>query len=310
VQRTVTFVAKIPKIKVEGAAYRNIWCTFAQNLNMLEIVSPSHLLPTELPKGFVLLIDKPLGWTSFDVVNTVRHFLSKRVGAKRIKLGHAGTLDPLATGLLVLCAGDYTKRIDEFQGQEKEYTGTITFGAVTASFDLEKPIEIVQNPVVLTPATLEAARLTQLGEIDQVPPIFSAVKLDGKRLYTNARSGTEVAIKSRKVMVSEFSLTQPLLMNPENGRPEVVNLSKKRNPIWYYPDYHSGLQSNFKIICGKGTYIRSMVFDMGELTGCGAYLSALRRTRIGDFSVTDAWDVETLIQLLKDATPNDESPST
>ena len=268
---------------------------------MLEIVSPSKL-PDVLPKGFVILIDKPLGWTSFDVVNKVRHFLSKRVGVKSIKLGHAGTLDPLATGLLLLCAGDYTKRIDEFQGQEKEYTGTMTFGAVTASFDLEKQIEIVQDQVVLTPELLEKARLTQLGEIEQFPPVFSAVKVDGKRLYSNARSGTEVTLKSRKVTISEFSLTPPRPMNPDSARPEVLNISQKGHPLWYFPDYTDGIQSDFKIVCGKGTYIRSMVYDMGQSTGCGAYLSALRRTKIGDFSVDDAWNMEELIQLLKDST--------
>jgi tRNA pseudouridine55 synthase len=268
---------------------------------MLEIVSPSKL-PDVLPKGFVILIDKPLGWTSFDVVNKVRHFLSKRVGVKRIKLGHAGTLDPLATGLLLLCAGDYTKRIDEFQGQEKEYTGTMTFGAVTASFDLEKQIEIVQDQVALTPELLEKARLTQLDEIEQFPPVFSAVKVDGKRLYSNARSGTEVTLKSRKVTISEFSLTPPRPMNPDSARPEVLNISQKGHPLWYFPDYTDGIQSDFKIVCGKGTYIRSMVYDMGQSTGCGAYLSALRRTKIGDFSVDDAWNMEELIQLLKDST--------
>ena len=266
---------------------------------MLNIVHPSQL-PNELPKGFVLLIDKPLGWTSFDVVNKIRYFLSIRVGVKRIKLGHAGTLDPLATGLLILCAGEYTRRIDEFQGQDKTYTGTMTFGAVTACYDLEKPVEIEQQPVLLSQAQLEQARLQQIGYIEQYPPVFSAVKVDGKRLYSNARKGNdEVEVPPRKVTISQFDLAPLRPVDPATVRPEAADLSGKGHPIWCHPDYIDGLQSDFHIVCGKGTYIRSMAYDMGRLTGCGAYLSALRRTQIGAFNVADAWSVETLVEELK-----------
>jgi tRNA pseudouridine55 synthase len=265
---------------------------------MLHIIHP-HQMPDELPKGFVLLVDKPLGWTSFDVVNKIRYFLSKRMGVKRVKLGHAGTLDPLATGLLILCAGEYTRRIEEFQGQEKAYTGTMTFGAVTACYDLEKPVEPEQNPVVLSPEQLEAARLQQIGDIDQYPPVFSAVKVDGKRLYTNARKGNDIELQPRKVQITQFDLSPLRPVDPATIRPEPVNLAGKGHPIWCYPDYPDGLQADFDIVCGKGTYIRSMAFDMGQLTGCGAYLSRLRRTRIGAFRAEDAWSVEDLTEAIK-----------
>jgi tRNA pseudouridine55 synthase len=260
-------------------------------MNILQPNQPQ----AELPKGFVLLVDKPLGWTSFDVVNKVRYHLSKRVGVKRIKLGHAGTLDPLATGLLILCAGDYTRRIEEFQGQAKTYTGTMTFGAVTACYDLEKPIEIEQNPVLLAPEMLEAARAQQLGDIDQYPPVFSAVKVDGKRLYTNARKGTDIELQPRKVHIDRFEVSPLRSVDPTTIRPEPVNLAGKGHPIWCHPDYPDGLQADFLVECGKGTYIRSMAYDMGRLTGCGAYLSALRRTQIGNFKVDDAWQVADLV---------------
>ncbi len=249
----------------------------------------------ELPKGFVLLVDKPLGWTSFDVVNKVRYHLSRRIGVKRIKLGHAGTLDPLATGLLILCAGEYTRRIDEFQGQAKIYTGTMTFGAVTACYDLEKETEMTQNPVVLTPEMLESARLQQVGTIDQYPPVFSAVKVDGKRLYTNARKGDDMELQPRKVHIERFELSALHPVDRAALRPEPVNLAGKGHPIWCHPDYPDGLQADFVVECAKGTYIRSMAYDMGRLTGCGAYLSALRRTQIGDFNVENAWQVNKLV---------------
>ena len=270
------------------------------SVNDSPIILSGPGLPAELPKGFVLLIDKPLGWTSFDVVNKVRYWLSKKLGIKRPKVGHAGTLDPLATGLLILCVGDYTRRIDTFQGLEKEYEGTFTFGAVTASFDLEKPVEVVESDAPLTAALLESARVQLVGEIEQFPPIFSAVKVDGKRLYAHARKGKEdVDIQARKVSVAAFELSPLRPVDPATVRREPVNISGKGNPIWQYPDYADGLQSDFRVVCGKGTYIRSMAFDMGELTGGGAYLSGLRRTRIGEFSLDNAWSVKDLVEKLK-----------
>ena len=258
------------------------------------ILSPSQL-PSELPKGFVLLVDKPLGWSSFDVVNKVRYALQNRPGVKKLKIGHAGTLDPLATGLLILCVGEYTRRIETFQGQEKEYTGTITFGAVTASFDLEKPVEPTEPPVPLDPDVMEKSRQSMIGEVMQYPPVFSAVKVDGKRLYTNARSGTDVDIQARQVSVSVFDLGPVQPIPATEIREQEINVSAKGRPIWQFPDFAGGLQSEFRIVCGKGTYIRSMAFEIGEKTGSGAYLSSLRRTRIGAFSVENAWSVEALV---------------
>lgn len=269
------------------------------NNNNTPIILSGPTLPADLPKGFVLLVDKPLGWTSFDVVNKVRYFMSKRLGVKRVKIGHAGTLDPLATGLLILCVGEYTRRIESFQGLEKEYTGTMTFGAVTASFDLEKPTEEVVQDQALTNEMVESARQKQVGDIEQFPPVFSAVKVDGKRLYAHARSGKDMELQARKVSVSTFELSPLRPVDPATVRPEPVNLAGKGHPIWQYPDFAGGQQADFRIVCGKGTYIRSMAFDMGELTGTGAYLSTLRRTRIGDFSVDGAWEVEALVEAVK-----------
>lgn len=289
------------------------------NNNDTPIILSGPTLPADLPKGFVLLVDKPLGWTSFDVVNKVRYWMSKRLGVKRVKIGHAGTLDPLATGLLILCVGEYTRRIESFQGLEKEYTGTMTFGAVTASFDLEKPVEpyfgspdFVQEDLdnqpalsinaqdqLLTDESVESARQKQVGDIEQFPPVFSAVKVDGKRLYAHARSGKDMELQARKVSIFTFELSPLRPVDPATVRPEPVNLAGKGHPIWQYPDFAGGLQSDFRIVCGKGTYIRSMAFDMGELTGAGAYLSVLRRTRIGGFSVDNAWDVEALVEAVK-----------
>ncbi|MFN7325204.1 MAG: tRNA pseudouridine(55) synthase TruB [Chitinophagales bacterium] len=265
----------------------------------LEIVLPEQL-PLPLPKGFVLLIDKPLGWTSFDVVNKVRYWISKLLGVKRAKVGHAGTLDPLATGLLVICVGDYTRRIDTFQGQEKEYTGTMTFGAVTASFDLEKPVEPQEPTQPLSDALIEQARSTLTGTIEQFPPVFSAVKVDGKRLYKHARKGDELELQPRQVQIDAFELS-PLYPTGPIDQTEPIDIAGKGHPIWLHPDYPNGLRSDFRIVCGKGTYIRSLAFDMGERTGNGAYLSALRRTRIGQFRVEQAWNIQTLIQQIQSA---------
>jgi len=240
------------------------------------------------------LIDKPLGWTSFDVVNKVRHKLKKKLGLKKLKVGHAGTLDPLATGLLILCVGDYTKQIDTIQGQPKEYIGVLTFGATTPSYDLEKPPDQFYPTGQITPELLETLRQQFLGDIRQIPPMFSAVKVDGKRLYKNARSGQEVEIEPRSVHISAFELSglRPVVSQTEAH----VILPSRGAPIHLYPDYAEGIQADFRVECSKGTYIRSLVYDLGEATGSGAYLSALRRTRNGGFSVEDAWTVEALEQ--------------
>ncbi len=212
--------------------------------------------------GEVLLIDKPLGWTSFDVVRKL-----KRVGNFK-KIGHAGTLDPLATGLLICCTGKLTKRIDEFQAQEKEYTGTLVFGKTTPSVDLERDFD-AEFPTahVTTEALVEAARKLT-GVTEQIPPVFSAVKVDGKRAYKKAHQGKgdEVVLKARTVEVSVF------------------DLDARRFP-----------EVDFRIVCSKGTYIRSLVRDLGRAVQSGAYLSALRRTRIGNFVIDDALTLDEFI---------------
>ena len=220
-------------------------------------------------EGQILLIDKPLEWSSFQAVNKIRWAIRKKFNIKKIKVGHAGTLDPLATGLLILCTGKFTKRIAEIQGQEKEYTGTITLGATTPSYDLETAVDQNFPFDHITDKALAATADQFTGEIDQFPPIFSAVKKDGKRLYEFAREGKAVEIKARKVYISSFELTRIEL-------PEV----------------------DFKVRCSKGTYIRSLAHDYGKALNSGAYLSALRRTRIGDFTVEDAVSPEKFVNNL------------
>lgn len=220
--------------------------------------------------GQVLLIDKPLTWTSFQVVNKLRWEIRQRFNIKKIKVGHAGTLDPLATGLLIICTGKQTKQIDTYQGQVKEYTGTFTLGGTTPSYDLETEIDNTFPTAHITEELLHETTKQFIGEIQQKPPIFSAIKKDGKRLYELARKGETTEIKERTVTVSSFEITKIKL-------PEV----------------------EFRIICSKGTYIRSIAFDYGKALNSGGYLSALRRTKIGNFSVDDAFSVEEFITNLK-----------
>jgi len=220
--------------------------------------------------GQVLLIDKPLTWTSFQVVNKLRWEIRQRFDIKKIKVGHAGTLDPLATGLLIICTGKQTKQIDTYQGQVKEYTGTFTLGGTTPSYDLETEINNTFPTAHITEELLHETTKQFVGEIQQKPPIFSAIKKDGKRLYELARKGETTEIKERTVTVSSFEITKIKL-------PEV----------------------EFRIICSKGTYIRSIAFDYGKALNSGGYLSALRRTKIGNFSVDDAFSVEEFINNLK-----------
>jgi tRNA pseudouridine55 synthase len=220
--------------------------------------------------GQVLLIDKPLTWSSFQVVNKLRWEIKQRFNIKKIKVGHAGTLDPLATGLLILCTGKQTKQIDTYQGQVKEYTGTFTVGGTTPSYDLETAVEETFPTAHISEELLHKTTEQFTGEIQQKPPIFSAIKKDGKRLYELARKGETTEIKERTVTVFKFEITKINL-------PEVA----------------------FRIICSKGTYIRSIAFDYGKALNSGAHLSALRRTQIGDFSVDDAFSVEEFIENLK-----------
>lgn len=210
----------------------------------------------ELKAGTVFLVDKPLEWTSFQVVNKLRWVIRKTHNIKKIKVGHAGTLDPLATGLLIICIGKKTKEIELYQGKEKEYTGTITIGGTTPSFDLETEIAETFPTQHITEEELKAAVLKLTGDIEQYPPIFSAVKIDGKRAYEGARKGEDVKVKPRQVQVTKFEIDSS-----------------------DFPKIH------FTIVCSKGTYIRSIASDFGKLLNNGAHLSALRRERIGEFSL-------------------------
>lgn len=218
------------------------------------------MTPEDYLEGQVLLIDKPLHFTSFQAVNKLKYLLINKVGLpKKFKIGHAGTLDPLASGLLLICTGKFTKRITELQGQAKEYTGTFHIGATTPSYDLETEID-QHFPIKHITETLIHETVKQfLGEIDQKPPIFSAIKKDGVRLYEHARAGETVEIASRKTTIHEFEITRVAL-------PEI----------------------DFRVVCSKGTYIRSLAFDFGKALQSGAHLTALRRTKIGDYDVANA----------------------
>lgn len=220
--------------------------------------------------GQVLLIDKPLHWTSFQAVNKLRWELKQAFKLKKIKVGHAGTLDPLATGLLVICTGKMTKQIDSFQAQIKEYTGTFVLGSTTPSYDLETEINETFPTEHISESLIHHTTKQFLGDIEQFPPVFSAIKKDGKRLYEFARAGENVEVKSRTVSISEF---------------EITNIS--------------GLNIDFRVVCSKGTYIRSLAHDFGKALNSGAHLSALRRTKIGDFNVDDAVSIEGFIANLK-----------
>ena len=222
-------------------------------------------------QGKIILIDKPLTWSSFDVVNKIRYAIKKYEQKKKVKVGHAGTLDPLATGLLILCSGKMTKQIEDFQGQEKEYVAQITFGFTTASYDLESELENQKEVSNLTLEKIESALKDFQGEIDQVPPIFSAVQVNGKRAYQSAREGEEVKLKSRKVTISELEIIES-------------NLSENEAII------------SLRIVCSKGTYIRSLAHDLGQKLETGAHLSGLRRTKIGDFNVEEAQTIEQFLE--------------
>ena len=224
--------------------------------------------------GELLLVDKPLTWTSFDVVGKIRN--STRI--KKLKVGHAGTLDPLATGLLIICTGKLTKKVDEYLAEEKEYTGTITLGETTPSYDLETEVNETFPTNHITPELLIETAKSFEGEIEQVSPAYSALKVDGERAYHKARRGEEVKMKARKVTIEAFEITSIEM------------------PI-----------VNFRIVCSKGTYIRSIAHDFGKKLNSGAHLSSLRRTRSGDFKIENAWNLEELINKIKTERINTES---
>lgn len=224
-----------------------------------------------LKEASIILLNKPLNWTSFDAVKKLKYAISKQIGikARKFKIGHAGTLDPLATGLLILCTGKATKLIQGIQDAPKRYDGTFELGATTPSYDLESEINQTFDPTNITPEACHQVADSFLGEIDQTPPIFSAIWVDGKRAYDLARKGEEPVLKSRKVTIHHFEVDPSHL-------PTI----------------------KFDVACSKGTYIRSLANDFGVKLNNGAYLSSLRRTEIGDYSLEDAWEIEELIEFI------------
>lgn len=221
--------------------------------------------------GEILVIDKPYRWTSFDAVKRLRGAVQRRLNAKRFKVGHAGTLDPLATGVLLVCTGRATKRIAELQEGMKEYVAEITFGATTPSYDLEKEIDATYPWEHITPELIAETLPKFQGHVMQVPPVFSAVKVDGKRAYNYARKGKEVEIKAKPLEIKEL---------------EVLN--------WEAP------KLTLRVLCSKGTYIRALARDLGEAMNSGAHLTALRRTRVGDYTINDAMSLDQALELIKD----------
>jgi len=217
--------------------------------------------------GELLLVDKPVGWTSFDVVGKLRNSFKPL----KLKVGHAGTLDPLATGLLIICTGKMTKQIDTFQAEEKEYTGTMILGATTPSYDMETEPDTQFDISHITEEQIRANCRQFTGDIQQYPPAHSAIKIDGERLYEKARRGEDVELRLRSVTITEFEITRIEL-------PEI----------------------DFRVVCSKGTYIRSLVHDFGKALNNGAYLSKLRRTRSGNYKVADAWEVMELVGIIKE----------
>ena len=221
----------------------------------------------EFAEGQLLLVNKPYKWTSFDVVGKLRNAFKPL----KLKVGHAGTLDPLATGLLIICTGKMTKQIDNFQAEEKEYTGTMVLGSVTPTYDLESEPEQLYSVDHITQEEIHATCQQFIGDIQQYPPAHSAIKIDGERLYEKARRGEDVELRLRNVTISEFEITRIEL-------PEV----------------------DFRVVCSKGTYIRSLVNDFGKALNNGAYLSRLRRTRSGSFVIEDAWEVMELVNAIRE----------
>jgi tRNA pseudouridine55 synthase len=217
--------------------------------------------------GELLLVNKPYQWTSFDVVGKLRNSFKPL----KLKVGHAGTLDPLATGLLIICTGKMTKQIDTFQAEEKEYTGTMILGATTPSYDMETEPDERFDISHITEDQIKDACHQFVGDIQQYPPAHSAIKIDGERLYEKARRGEEVQLRLRNVTISEFEITRIAL-------PEI----------------------DFRVVCSKGTYIRSLVNDFGKALNSGAYLSALRRTRSGNYKIADAWEVMELVNIIRE----------
>ena len=233
--------------------------------------------------GEILIIDKPYKWTSFDAVKRLRGAIQRRLGVKKFKVGHAGTLDPLATGVLIICTGGATKKIDALQSGEKEYVATIFIGATTPSYDLEKEIDQTYPFSHITREMAAEVLKNFTGKIMQVPPIFSAVKIDGKRAYKYARKGADVELKAKPLEISEIELLKyEDAINADTGKPE-------------------GKEITIRVVCSKGTYIRALARDIGEALESGAHLTALRRTRVGKYSEKDALSIDEAIKIIDEA---------
>lgn len=226
--------------------------------------------PFTFREGALFLIDKPQGWTSFDVVNKLRWKIRKHLGVKKFKVGHAGTLDPMATGLLNLCVGKWTKQLQQLEGLDKSYTGTIRLGQTTPSYDAETEVDGHYPTDHLSLSLLQQHALRFTGVIEQIPPMYSAIKVDGQPLYKRARRGETIAVKARTVEVSQFELSN-----------------------------FAGQSVDFVISCSKGTYIRSLAHDLAQAAGSGGHLTALRRTAVGPYRVEEAWVLEELLQAIE-----------
>lgn len=226
----------------------------------------------DFKNGTILSFDKPLNWTSFGLVSKVRYLLCKHIGEKKLKVGHAGTLDPLATGVLIICTGKATKQIDTLQAKTKEYIATLQLGATTPSFDLETEVDATFPTEHINKASIEEVLTQFLGRIEQVPPSYSACKVDGKRAYDLARQGKEVELKPKVLVIDEIELQE---FQPQT------------------------MQMTIRVVCSKGTYIRALARDIGLALGSGAHLTALRRTRIGDYKAEDCYTLETFQQWLE-----------
>lgn len=241
-----------------------------------QLLTPSgETSKVDFISGVTILIDKPIGWTSFDVVNKIRFKIKHGLGIKKIKVGHAGTLDPLATGLLLICTGKLTKSIDLLQAKDKVYTGTIHVGATTPTYDSESVPDAMYPTDHITPTMIEEARLSFLGDLRQIPPVYSAIKINGSKSYELARRGSEVEMKARSVRIERFTL-------------EVDSLDEQK-------------EIAFSVLCSKGTYIRSLAYDFGNALDSGAYLSSLRREAIGEYHVKDAFTMDEILAFLDQA---------
>lgn len=251
----------------KGSYFANYQKKLGEEKEVVERKRPepiSAALKTSFEEGKVILLDKPLHWTSFDVVRKIRNAIKVK------KVGHAGTLDPLASGLLIICTGKFTKKINEYMAAEKEYTGSITLGATTPTYDLESKPENEKETGIISEASIKEATQKFIGHIQQMPPIYSAIKKEGVALYELARRGKDIELEPRPVFIKAFEITSIQM-------PVVT----------------------FRVVCSTGTYIRSLAHDFGQALGCGAYLSALRRTRIGEFCVSNAESIDAFINELQ-----------